>query len=161
MSAPGKTLDVWPDSTVAEPVEPVTARTGPTWFDRNWPLLALAVGAFAVAILARHLVYPSFSWNRDEATYLWQMDVLRGGHIFTPDGGVPQFYWPWLAGFRDGVFFPQYTVGWPLFLLAVDAIFGSPELACCVRRGARRARHICIHPRCSRTTGHSPSWRRR
>ena len=82
-----------------------------------------------MAILARHLVYPSFSWNRDEATYLWQMDALRGGHIFTTDGGAPQFYWPWLTGFRDGVFFSQYTVGWPLFLLAVDAIFGSPELA--------------------------------
>ena len=129
MSAPGKTLDARPDATVTEPVEPVIARAEPTWFDRNWPLLALGAGAFVVAILARHLIYPSFSWNRDEATYLWQVDALRGGHIFAIDGGAPQFFWPWLTGFRDGVFFSQYTVGWPLFLLGVDAIFGSPELA--------------------------------
>ena len=80
--------------------------------------------------MSRHPIYPAFSWNRDEATYLWQVDALRGGQIFTSDGNMPNFFWPWLAGFRDGgFFFSQYTAGWPLVLLAVDVVFGSPDLA--------------------------------
>src|SRR5262249_59929280 len=30
-----------------------------------------------------------------------------------------------------GSFCSQYTVGWPLVLLAVDEVFGSPDLAIC------------------------------
>ena len=103
--------------------------TEPAWLRRHWPLLALAAGAVAVALLSRYLIYPAFSWNRDEATYLWQVDGLRVGRIFTTDGNAPLFFWPWLTGLRDGGFFSQYTVGWPLVLLAFDEVLGSPVLA--------------------------------
>ncbi|MEX1007228.1 MAG: hypothetical protein WD271_05220 [Acidimicrobiia bacterium] len=129
MAALGTGLDARPDSTAALAPEPTATIAAPTWFGRNWPVLALGAAAMVIAIVARHVIYPSFSWNRDELTYLWQTDALRGGHIFTTGGGAPQFYWPWLAGLRGDVFFPQYTVGWPLVLLVVDVIFGSPELA--------------------------------
>jgi hypothetical protein len=103
--------------------------TEPTWLRRHWPLVALAAGAVAVALLSRYLIYPAFSWNRDEATYLWQVDALRAGKIFTTDGNAPFFFWPWLTGLRNGAFFSQYTVGWPLVLLAFDEVLGSPVLA--------------------------------
>ena len=129
MAALGTALDARAESPAAVDHEPALTSAGRTWLRRQWPLLALGVAAAATALLSKHLVYPAFSWNRDEATYLWQMEALRGGHIFTTDGGAPFFYWPWLAGLRDGGFFSQYTVGWPLLLLAVDTIFGSPDLA--------------------------------
>jgi 4-amino-4-deoxy-L-arabinose transferase-like glycosyltransferase len=105
------------------------AVAGPTWLRRNWPLLALGAGAVAIALLSRYLIYPAFSWNRDEATYLWQVDALRAGRIFTTDGDAPLFFWPWLTGLRDGAFFSQYTVGWPLVLLGFEEVLGSPVLA--------------------------------
>jgi hypothetical protein len=129
MPALGTDLDARPEAPFIVPHEPGTTRAEPSWFLRHWPLLALTAGAIVMALVSRHVIYPAFSWNRDEATYLWQADALRGGHLFTTDGGAPSFFWPWLAGLRAGGFFSQYTVGWPLVLVAVDAVFGSPELS--------------------------------
>ncbi len=129
MAAVAAGFDARPEPPLPAPHEPHAA---PSWLQNNWPLLTLTVAAFVVAIASRHLIYPALSWNRDEATYLWQADALRGGHIFTADGGMPSFFWPWLAGLHDGGFFSQYTVGWPLVLVAVDTVFGSPELALAV-----------------------------
>jgi hypothetical protein len=103
-----------------------------SWLRRNWPWIALTAAAAVVAVVSRHLVYPALSWNRDEATYLWQVDLLRTGRIFGTDGGWPNFFWPWLAGLRNGQFFSQYTVGWPAVLLVAIEGFGSPDAAIAV-----------------------------
>jgi hypothetical protein len=100
-----------------------------SWLRRHWPWLAITAAAAVIAVVSRHLVYPALSWNRDEATYLWHMGLLREGRIFGTDGGWPDFFWPWLAGLRDGQFFSQYTAGWPLVLLAASESFGSPDVA--------------------------------
>jgi hypothetical protein len=129
MVALGTGLDARPDTTGPLPVEPAAPDVRPPWWRRNWQVLALGAGAVVMALASHYLIYPAFSWNRDEVTYLWQVDGLRAGNVFMADGGAPQFFWPWLAGFRHGGFFAQYTLGWPLFLLAVDTLFGSPTLA--------------------------------
>lgn len=87
---------------------------------------ALAVAAIAVAILSHHFIFPAYSWNRDEPVYLWQTAALRDGFLTTPTGGFPTFFHPWLAGVRGGSFFSQYTLGWPLVLLAADVVVGTP-----------------------------------
>jgi hypothetical protein len=92
-------------------------------------LLALGAGAVLIALVSRHVIYPAYSWNRDEIAYLWFKNGLHARHVFFSAGGRPEFYWPWLAGLRDGSFFSQFTPGWPLVMLAADVVFGSPELA--------------------------------
>jgi hypothetical protein len=129
VAAVGTDVDARPEPDAVRAREPHDTAAEPTWLRRHWPLVALAAGAVAVTLLSRYLIYPAFSWNRDEATYLWQVDALRAGRIFTTDGGAPLFFWPWLTGLRDGAFFSQYTVGWPLVLLAFDVVLGSPVLA--------------------------------
>ena len=94
-----------------------------------WPLLALSVAVVLISLASRHFMFPAYSWNRDEPVYLWQMEALREGLFTTPDGGMPQFFQPWLTAAEDGVFFSQYTLGWPIVLLAADIVFGSPDAA--------------------------------
>jgi hypothetical protein len=96
------------------------ARTG--WAT---PVL-LALAAIAVAVLSHHFLFPAYSWNRDEPVYLWQTAALRDGFFTTPTGGFPAFFHPWLAGVRGHSFFSQYTLGWPLALLAADVVVGTP-----------------------------------
>ena len=133
MAALGTDVDARPDATPASPEivvdEPVATGRASGWMRRNWEVLALAVAAIVVALAVQHFVYPAFSWNRDEVTYLWQVDGLSAGKVLMTDGGAPQFFWPWLAGHTGSAFFAQYTVGWPLLLLAVETVFGSPLLS--------------------------------
>ena len=91
----------------------------------HWPALLLALIAALVALWARHTIFPAFSWNRDEPVYLWHVDVLRAGHLTATDGGHPSLFHPWLSANRDGVLFTQYTLGWPLVLLAFAVVTGS------------------------------------
>ncbi|MDQ6696719.1 MAG: hypothetical protein M3Z46_04595 [Actinomycetota bacterium] len=92
-----------------------------------WPLAVIGATAMLVAIVAHHLLFPAYSWNRDEPVYIWQVHTLRTGHIRVTDGGAPRLFRPWLTGAQDGVVFSHFTVGWPLVLVAGDVIFGSPE----------------------------------
>jgi len=115
------------DALIAREQDAAPSR--PSGIRELWLLLALAAGAVAVALISRHLIYPAFSWNRDEATYLWQTDVLRAGKVFAPVGNPSQFFWPWLAGVRNAGFFSQYTVGWPMVLLVTKVVLGSAEVA--------------------------------
>lgn len=91
-----------------------------------WPLAALAVAAALVAVLAHHLLFPAYSWNRDEPVYVWQVHALRQGTIRATDGGAPGLLRPWLSGADHGVIFSHFPVGFPLVLLAGDVVFGSP-----------------------------------
>ncbi len=88
--------------------------------------MLLGLAAVAVAVLSHHFVFPAFSWNRDEPVYLWQTAALRDGFLTTPTHGFPTFFHPWLAGVRNQSFFSQYTLGWPLVLLAADVVVGTP-----------------------------------
>ncbi len=94
-----------------------------------WPIVVLGLAAVGVSLLARHLLYPAFSWNRDETVYLWQVAGLRTGQFTSTTGAFPASFHPWLAGIRNDSFFSQYTLGWPLVLLAGDVVFGSPDAA--------------------------------
>jgi 4-amino-4-deoxy-L-arabinose transferase-like glycosyltransferase len=85
----------------------------------------LGLAAIAVAVLSHHFLFPAFSWNRDEPVYLWQTAALRDGYLTTPTHGFASFFHPWLAGVRGGSFFSQYTLGWPLALLAADTVVGT------------------------------------
>jgi hypothetical protein len=118
--------------TVATPVaerEPVDAPDHRTRWGRVGMLVALlAVGA-VVSVVVRHVVYPGLSWNRDEATYLWQVRGLRAGDLLTTAGSMPHFFQPWLTGIKGGQYFSQYTLGWPGVMLVADVLFGSPVMA--------------------------------
>ena len=104
-------------------------RTDRSWLARWWGLLAVFAVAIVASILIRDLVYPGFSWNRDEVTYLWQVSVFRGHHLFGETAGFPQFFQPWLTGLNENGFFSQYTLGWPLVMLAADMTFGDSAVA--------------------------------
>jgi len=91
----------------------------------HWPVLVLAALAALVALWARHTIFPALSWNRDEPVYLWHVEVLRAGQLTATDGGHPSLFHPWLSARGDGVLFTQYTLGWPLVLLALSIVTGS------------------------------------
>src|SRR4051794_30928353 len=91
----------------------------------HWPVIALALLAIALSVVVRRTVYPAYSFNRDEPVYLWQVQALAEGKVFTSGGGMPRSFQPWLSGVADGMFFSQYTLGWPLVLLAFDLVLGS------------------------------------
>jgi hypothetical protein len=88
------------------------------------PLGVLAIVAVIISLVVHHTVFPAYSWNRDEVVYLWQVQGLAEGKVLTSGGGTPLFFQPWLSGISDGMFFSQYTLGWPLVLLA-GHLFGS------------------------------------
>ena len=94
------------------------------WQD-HWPAAVLAVLSALVALWARQRLFPAYSWNRDEPVYLWHVDALRAGHLTPPDGGYPTLFQPWLSARGDSAFFSQYTLGWPLVLLAAVTVTGS------------------------------------
>lgn len=86
----------------------------------------LAVAAALVSIASLELVHPSLSWNRDEPVYLWHIGILDSGQL-TGDLGTPvEAFRPWLSGVGDDGYFSQYTLGWPLVLLASARLVGSP-----------------------------------
>jgi hypothetical protein len=92
---------------------------------RYWPLALIVLVAAAVSIVVHTQVFPAYSWNRDEPVYLWQVAGLREGQVFMTSGGHPRFFQPWLSGIRDGSYFSQYTLGWPIVLLVFDVVVGT------------------------------------
>jgi hypothetical protein len=120
-------IELHAQPAVAAP-DPEPAPRG-SWLARYWVLLVLLGAAVGVSVFVRHVVYPAMSWNRDEATYLWQVRALRAGQLLTTTGGIPQFVQPWLTGVRHGQFFSQYTLGWPGLMFVADLLFGSPAAA--------------------------------
>jgi len=108
-----------------ELVTPPRSRRG-AWLARYWTVLALLGLAVEVSIVVQHVAYPALSWNRDEATYLWQVRALDAGQLLTTTGGLPHFFQPWLTGVSGGQFFSQYTLGWPGVMFIADQLFGSP-----------------------------------
>jgi len=95
----------------------------------HWPAAVLALFAAIVALWSTSVLFPHLSWNRDEPVYLWQMEVLRSGRLAAPDGGHPDLFLPWLSAARDGELFGQYTLGWPLVLLAARVLVGTTAAA--------------------------------
>ena len=94
-----------------------------------WPLAALALLAAAISVVVHHTVFPAYSWNRDEVVYLWQVQGLAEGKALTSTDGLPLVFQPWLSGIVDNQYFSQYTLGWPLVLLAGDLLLGSASAA--------------------------------
>ena len=94
-----------------------------------WPLAALVLIAVAISVIVHREIFPAYSWNRDEVVYLWQVQGLAEGKALTSGGGTPLFFQPWLSGLSDGMFFSQYTLGWPLVLLAGDVLLGAASAA--------------------------------
>lgn len=92
-----------------------------------WPVATLGLTAVVISLLARHLLFPALSWNRDEPVYLWQMETLRAGRFTTPDAGFPEFFHPWLSARGEGTLFSHFTIGWPLALAVGDLLFGTPD----------------------------------
>lgn len=97
----------------------------PTGWRVHWPAAALTVIAVLVALWARHVLAPAYSWNRDEPVYLWQASAMRAGHLAVSDGGFPELFRPWLTAQGDGVLFSQYTPGWPFVLVAASVLTGT------------------------------------
>jgi hypothetical protein len=115
-------------SVIVDDIRPTATtrrRAFATWWARYRALIALVVVACVVAMIVRYVVYPAYSWNRDELTYQWQVSVFRSGHLFGADGGFPNMFWPWLTGQSAQGYFSQYTLGWPLVMFASDLLTGS------------------------------------
>jgi 4-amino-4-deoxy-L-arabinose transferase-like glycosyltransferase len=123
--APDPVVDVTPPVASMQPGGRSLRRAASAWLARYWVLLALIGVAMIASVVIRHVVYPAFSWNRDEVTYQWQVSVLRSRHLFGADGGFPDLFWPWLTGLNEHGFFSQYTLGWPVVMLGADVLFGS------------------------------------
>jgi hypothetical protein len=104
---------------------PAPSAEAPERWRDHWPAAVLAVVAALVALWARHRLFPAYSWNRDEPVYLWHVEILRSGQLTVGDGGHPELFHPWLSAHRDGTLFTQYTLGWPLVLLAFAVVTGS------------------------------------
>lgn len=111
----------------AAPAPSYAARVGALVRSRWFPLLLVVASAVLSAVVQRW-AYPHYSWNRDELTYLWHVDVLRTGSLSAPDGGFPDLFRPWLTAALDGRLFSQYSLGWPVPLLVGD-LLGSPGIA--------------------------------
>ncbi|HXY94060.1 MAG TPA: hypothetical protein VEP49_16395 [Acidimicrobiia bacterium] len=109
---------------VAEELRPARSR-----LREYWPLAAIVLVACLISVVVHTQIFPAYSWNRDEPVYLWQVHALEAGRIFTSGGGTPLFFQPWLSGIRDGMYFSQYTLGWPLVLLVADTLFGTAAAA--------------------------------
>ena len=126
---PATTTDPTTGTTIGATngTDPTTSGRGTfaAWWSRWRALVGLVLLACVIAIAVRYLVYPAYSWNRDELTYQWQVSVFRSGHLFGADGGFPNMFWPWLTGHNEQGFFSQYTLGWPLVMLASDFVTGS------------------------------------
>lgn len=88
-------------------------------------LLVLSFAAVVVSVASLELIHPYLSWNRDEPVYLWHVDVLASGRLTAPLGDPAAAFRPWLGGIEDG-YFSQYTLGWPLVLLASEVVLGTP-----------------------------------
>lgn len=99
-------------------VEPVDRRVAVT-------LGLAAVAAAVVSIVCLELVYPALSWNRDEPVYLWHVGVLDAGTLTGGLGTPVDAFRPWLSGVGDDGYFSQYTLGWPLVLLASSKLLGT------------------------------------
>jgi hypothetical protein len=125
------TTDLRPADPAADARDPdvTPGATPPSWIRRWWPLLTMIAIAMAMSVVVRRTIYPAFSWNRDEVTYLWQVSVLRGHHLFGADGGFPNFFQPWLTGANEHGFFSQYTIGWPAVMLVADVLFDNSAVA--------------------------------
>ena len=89
-------------------------------------LVALSLAAVVISVLSLELVHPHLSWNRDEPVYLWHVDVLASGRLTAPLGEPVAAFRPWLGGIADG-YFSQYTLGWPVVLLASELVLGTPS----------------------------------
>jgi len=96
---------------------------------KYWVLAALGLLAVLVSVAVHHWIYTAYSWNRDESVYVWQSRALQAGRILPTDGGAPTFFWPWLSGHGPGYFFSQYTLGWPLVLVAANVVLGTAAVA--------------------------------
>ncbi len=90
--------------------------------------VVIVLVAAVVAAVIDAFIYPAFSWNRDEPVYLWQVELLRHGQLTAPDGGFPELLHPWLSAWREGAFFTQYPLGWPVVMLA-GSLVGWPGAA--------------------------------
>jgi hypothetical protein len=113
-------------ATDDEPPEPKRARP---FLARTGPVLLLLLVAAIMSVVVHRVIYPGLSWNRDEVTYLWQLQGLKQGQLLTTAGNMPHFFQPWLTGLKDGQYFSQYTLGWPGLMLIFDVLFGSPVMA--------------------------------
>lgn len=96
--------------------------------DSRLVLPVLVVASALLALTVSHFVYPALSWNRDEAVYRWQAELLGNGQLTLGDLGHPSVTQPWLSGHRDGAFFSQYPLGWPLVVL-VGQKLGWPAIS--------------------------------
>lgn len=116
--------------TTTAPVAPGEdpSEVAPTRWRRWWPVLALALVAFVLALTARHTLMPLGTGNADEGVYTYQAELLRHGDVTLPAAEHEPFFRPWLTGSREGRLFFQYEPLWPLVLAASDAVFGSMEV---------------------------------
>ena len=77
-------------------------------------------------MLSHHFLFPAYSWNRDEPVYLWQAAALARRLLHHPDRRISDVLPPVAGGGAGHSFFSQYTLGWPLILLAADVVVGTP-----------------------------------
>lgn len=85
----------------------------------------LAAVAAAVSIASLELIHPALSWNRDEPVYLWHVGFLDAGRLTGSAGTPVDAFRPWLSGVGDDGYFSQYTLGWPLVMLAAARTVGT------------------------------------
>jgi hypothetical protein len=73
--------------------------------------LATGLVSGAMSGLLKWVLFPHFSINHDELTYLWQADAIRNGRftIASPISRTPGSFLPWFTYLRNGSYVPKYT----------------------------------------------------
>lgn len=105
------------------PTRPVLA-PAPVW--ARGVLLALTVMAFVGSLWSLGHVYPNLTSNNDEAVYLFQAEMYRGGELTLPlDQAV--LTRPWMSGEQEGRLIMVFPPTWPLVLAGSLLVSGSAD----------------------------------
>ena len=92
---------------------------------REWPIVAVASGAFAWAIVASAVLFPFYSNNHDEPVYVLQAQNLLEGRISLPADELSDFFVAWFYVNDGEKLFPKYTPVHAAFLAVGQLAFGA------------------------------------
>lgn len=92
-------------------------------------VLGLALASFVLALVVADELFPLMSANNDEAVYVFQAEVFRGGHLSLPADSYREVFQPWMSNEHDGRLVLVFQPVFPAVLALSDLLFGSMRVA--------------------------------